>query len=393
MNIIRGSCICLGLIACGCDQLFPTNPPPTGVNGTVFELDGQSFTVETVVEGLEVPWALGFTPDGDRMFVTERPGRLNVIDVATGAILSTTEVPNVAEPFPRSERGLMGLAVSPDFEEDSTVVVSYTRETGSGLENVIERYRLGDNGFTPADNAPIVTGLPASFVHDGLGLGFGPDGMLYASTGEATQADRAQELDFLGGKFLRMMPDGSVPDGNPFGDSLIWSLGHRNPQGFAFHPERDDVLIATEHGPSAGLDGEAGQDEINRIVAAGNYGWPIFRGEQTSEGFEAPLYQSGSDPIAPAGGTFCTGQRYPAWENAFLFVGLRGASLWVVQFDGENYDEIASIARGLQDTLGRLRGIAEGPDGYIYITTSNRDSRGTPAADDDRIVRLIPVED
>ena len=133
-------------------------------------------------------------------------------------------------------------------------------------------------------------------------------------------------------------------------------------------------------------------DEVNRILPGGNYGWPLLRGSQTGDGFEAPLFQSGQEAIAPAGATFTTGERYPAWQNVFLFVGLRGASLGVAELGEDDPTEIKSIARGLRGIFGRLRAIAEGPDGYIYLTTSNRDGRGTPGPDDDRILRLIPVE-
>jgi glucose/arabinose dehydrogenase len=224
-------------------------------------------------------------------------------------------------------------------------------------------------------------------------LRFGPDGKLYASTGEATQSERAQDLEFLGGKFLRMNPDGSIPDDNPFGQSLVWSLGHRNPQGFDFHPELPDVLLSTEHGSSRGFDGAGGEDEINRIYPGANYGWPDFRRDESAPGIEPPLWHSGDDPIAPAGATFCSGRRYPNWKNAFLFVGLRGASLRLVRLVEGDPGQVESVARALQDEFGRLRAIAEGPDGYVYISTSNRDSRGTPGPNDDQILRLLPVDD
>ena len=372
---------------------LPTNPPPQDGSGTVFEVGGARFVVEPVVSGLEVPWALGFSPDGARLFVTERPGRLRAVDLATGDTLVTGSIPEVVPPFPRLEYGLMGLAVSPSFDADQTLYVSYTTPEGLGFKNVIDRFRLAGDRFERVDEAPIVDDLPASFVHDGLPLRFGLDGMLYASTGEATQAARAQELGFLGGKFLRIAPDGSIPEGNPFGESLVWSRGHRNPQGFDFHPDLPDVLISTEHGSSAGIDGTGGEDEINRILPGRNYGWPEFRRDQAAPGFEPPLWHSGDEPIAPAGGTFCTGRRYPTWKNAFLFVGLRGASLWVVRLAEDDPGRIDSITRGLQDTFGRLRAVAEGPDGYVYMTTSNRDSRGTPGPEDDRILRLVPAEE
>jgi glucose/arabinose dehydrogenase len=380
------------LVGCGLLDILPTNPRPIAQPGTVFEIEGQRFRVESVVTGLEVPWAMGFSPDGSMLFVTERPGRLIMIDTASWEIVVQQRIDEVVFPLPRSERGLMGLAVSPDFDQDRSIFVSYTTPSSGGIKNIIDKFRFTGSGFERVISTPVVDNLPAAFIHDGLPLGFCPDGKLYASIGETAQAERAQDLDFLGGKFLRFNPDGTVPEDNPFGDSPVWSLGHRNPQGFAFHPQLEGVIISTEHGSSKGLDGAGGEDEVNRIIAGGNYGWPDLRGDETAEGFEAPLWNSGTEPIAPAGGTFCTGQQYPAWEDAFLFVGLRGASLWVVRLS-EDATSVASIRRGLQDQFGRLRAITEGPDGFLYMTTSNRDTRGTPGPDDDRILRLVPVDD
>lgn len=381
--------VLLGVAGCG---LLPTNPPPTdGLGNEIYELAGQRFRIEAVATGLEVPWSLAFLPDG-RLVVTERPGRLRVLDVADGATLLVQRIEDVAPQLPRSEVGLMGLAISPSFDTDGLVYVSYTTPDGPGFRNVVARFRLGPRGFEPADATPLIANLPAAYVHDGFPLRFGPDGMLYASTGEATQSQRAQDLTYLGGKFLRYNADGTIPADNPFPGSPVWSLGHRNPQGFAFHPTRPELLLATEHGSSFPLDGTGGEDELNRIRPGRNYGWPLYRRDQTAPGFEPPLWHSGDEAIAPAGATFCTGDRYPAWQNAFLFVGLRGASLWVVHLTTDGSDQVAGIARGLRDKLGRLRAIAEGPDGYLYIATSNRDGRGTPGPEDDRVLRLVPVE-
>lgn len=386
--VVLAACFVGGL---GCN-LLPTNPPPLdGDADQVFEIAGQRFRVETVATGLEVPWSLAFLPDG-RLVLTERPGRLRILDVSNGATLLVQHIQDVAPQLPRSEVGLMGLAVSPQFESDGLVYVSYTSPVGFGLKNVVERLRLRESGFERADAAPLIDHLPAGYVHDGLPLRFGPDGKLYASTGEATKAQQAQDLDYLGGKFLRFNADGTIPADNPFPGSPVWSLGHRNPQGFAFHPTRPDLLLATEHGSSFPLDGTGGEDEVNRILPGRNYGWPLYRRDQTAAGFEPPWWQSGDEAIAPAGATFCTGSLFPAWRDAFLFVGLRGASLWVMQLAADGPDGVADIDRGLRDQYARLRAIVEGPDGHIYMSTSNRDGRGTPGPDDDRILRLVPVE-
>ncbi len=382
---------------CGLELLLPTNAGPI-VDGTgpgadkVYELAGQRFRVETVVENLEIPWAIAFCDCGGFLYFTERPGRLSVFNLSTRRMVLVAELTDVAPPIPRSERGLMGLALSPNWSRDHTLFVSYTSEAADGsVRNIIEPWIVAGDRIERG-GGPIVANLPAAFVHEGLGLGFGPDGKLYASTGDALQAARAQDLDYLGGKFLRFNPDGSIPDDNPFPGSPVWSLGHRNPQGFAWHPERPDVLMATEHGSSFLLDGTGGEDEINLIRPRANYGWPLYRRDATAPGFEAPLWNSGDESIAPAGATFCTGRKFPAWKNALLFATLRGASLFVIRFDPNDPTRIVSVDRGLQGEFGRLRAIREAPDGSIYLSTSNRDGRGTPAVADDRILRLVPVE-
>jgi glucose/arabinose dehydrogenase len=240
---------------------------------------------------------------------------------------------------------------------------------------------------------PIIADLPAAFIHEGLGLGFGPDGKLYASTGDALQAERAQQTDYLGGKFLRFNPDGTIPEDNPLPGSPVWSLGHRNPQGFAWRPESPRLLWATEHGSSFPIDGAGGQDEVNLIEKGANYGWPTYRGDETAAGFQAPIWNSGPEAVAPSGAAFCTGRKFPAWRNALLIATLRGASVFVVRFDPIDPTRIVSVERGLQGEFGRLRAVQEAPDGYIYLTTSNRDDRGTPGLSDDRILRLIPAEE
>lgn len=370
------------------------NGLPAGTPGTVYELAGQRFRVQTVVSGLEVPWSQAFTPDGRTLFITERPGRLRAVDPQTGNTLLVETIDEVAPYVRGTERGLMGLAVSPSYDEDHLLYVSYTAflDDGASVKNVVERWRYTGTAFERVDAAPLLDNLPGGFIHEGLPVKFGPDGKLYIAIGDAAVADNAQRLDSLAGKFLRYNADGSVPEDNPFPASPVWSLGHRNPQGFAFHPEQADVLMATEHGPSGFEGAGIGQDEVNRILPGHNYGWPLLHGPEVDAGFEAPRFQSGSEAIAPAGATFCTGRRYPAWRNAFLFVTLRGAALFVVRLDGNDLGKIGDMQRGLEDEFGRLRNIIEGPDGYLYLTTSNRDGKGAPAEQDDRVLRLLPVE-
>jgi glucose/arabinose dehydrogenase len=388
----RLCCLLSPLLLLGCNLIPPTNPAPSDADpATIYEIAGQQFRVETVATGLEVPWSLAFPPDGQSVLVTERPGRLRQIDLATGNTLRQQTLPDVAPQLPRGEQGLMGLTLSPTFADDQTLYVSYTTTSGGGLKNVIERWQMTADGFARTTPSLVLDNIPAAFIHDGLPLRFGPDGLLYAATGEAAQADQAQNLDYLGGKILRINPDGTVPADNPFPGSPVYSLGHRNPQGFDFWPADPNLIIAVEHGPSFPLDGDGGLDELNIVNAGANYGWPTIRGDETAAGLQTPIYHSGDEAIAPAGGTIYTGLELPLWHGSFVFVGLRGASLWVAQVDPAAANPLISLDRGLQDTFGRLRAVAQGPDGLLYLTTSNRDSRGTPGPTDDRILRLIPV--
>lgn len=368
-------------IAAGCT--FGSKPQANP--GTTYELLGQRYSVETVASDLRVPWALAWTPDG-RMLVTERPGRLRSVDPATGESDWVIDVEGVTAD---GEHGLMGMALSPTFAEDRHIFLSYTTPTDDGTANVIVRYRLGDGELS--DRKVLVGDLPAADYHDGLPLRFGSDGKLYASTGDATQRHLAQQKDSLAGKFLRIDPDGSVPEDNPFGDAPIWTLGHRNSQGFDWHPETG-LLYATEHGPSLGVEPWSGGDELNLVSKGDNYGWPLYHHDENGPGYVAPL-RTWSPAIAPAGGTFYDGAAAPAWRNRFFFAGLRGQALWCVEFSADQPREILDLQRILHREFGRLRAVEVGPDGLLYFTTSNRDGRGSPASDDDRVLRLVPVDD
>lgn len=372
--------------------LFPTNMPAMGVDpDEVFELAGERFRVETFATGLDVPWDMEFTPDGALLIVTERPGRLRALSTADGSVVATTTIDEVAPQIPRSEQGLMGLAISPTYADDQLVYVSYTIGNPVGTQNVIERLRFTGSAFERVDDAPLLEGLPADAIHDGFGLEFGPDGLLYASTGEAAEADRAQDPNDLGGKFLRINPDGSVPADNPTANSLVYTLGHRNPQGFDWMPSDNTILVGTEHGPSPLVDSARANDEVNIITAVQNYGWPEIFGDQTADGLVTPAWNSGSEPVAPSGAAFYTGAQFPAWEDAFLFATLRGASLFAATIDADTRT-IPEVQRALQDRFGRLRAVAVDAEGYVYISTSNRDGRGTPSDLDDQILKLVPAE-
>jgi len=333
----------------------------------------QRLVTETVARGLEVPWALAFAPDG-RLFLTERPGRIRVVQ--DGVLLpepaATLEVAHVVE------AGLMGLALDPDFASNHYLYVYYTySDNGGRLWNRVERFI--EEGNRLKEPKVIIDGIPGASIHDGGRIKFGPDGKLYVTTGDASRQDLSQDLSSLAGKVLRLNPDGSIPADNPFSRSPVYSYGHRNPQGLAWHPVTGQ-LFATEHGPT-------GFDEVNILQPGKNYGWPLVRGIARQNQYVDPIMHY-SPAIAPSGAAFYSGDRYQGWKNHLFFTTLRGEHLHRIALKGPEYGEIAEEERLFSGDLGRLRDVVQGPDGYLYVATSNRDGRGSPARDDDRILRI-----
>lgn len=336
--------------------------------------------VETWVSGLEVPWSLVFLPDG-RALVSERPGRIRLIE---GGRLRA-EPWAVLEVRNRGEGGLLGLAVHPQFPREPYIYAMMTVDAGATVQNRVVRLRdRGDHGEL---DRVILADIPGGDLHDGGRIAFGPDGMLYVTTGENFQGPRAQDLGSLAGKVLRLTPDGGVPRDNPLvgrpGRDEIFTYGHRNPQGLTWDPATG-TLFASEHGPT-GERGWRGHDEINRLVPGANYGWPEVIGAPGDPRFEDPLvYWRGGLP--PAGMTFWGGDLFVASLRAEALVRLRlehSGDLWWV----------ASIERWFAtgpaaSTYGRLRDAVVGPDGALYVLTSNRDGRGRPRPGDDRILRI-----
>lgn len=318
--------------------------------------------IEAVVQNLQTPWEIVFLPDG-RMMITERPGTLTIID-ADG-----TRIP-IADVYERGESGLLGLVLHPDFIENQFLYLYLTYQTSSGMFNRIERYRFSDNKLT--ESTIILDNIPGASNHDGGRMEFGPDGLLYITTGDAENANQSQDTNSLAGKILRLRDDGGIPEDNPFGNP-IYSYGHRNPQGLAW--DSQNRLWATEHGPS-GLG--SGYDELNLIEIGGNYGWPLIQGDQTREGLITPQLQSGGNE------TWAPGDLEIVDDVAF-FVGLRGATLYSVPLNAiipEN------LQRHFVGEFGRLRALRLGPDGFLYMGSSNTDGRATPKAGDDKIFRV-----
>ncbi|HET6645943.1 MAG TPA: PQQ-dependent sugar dehydrogenase [Pyrinomonadaceae bacterium] len=343
-----------------------------------------SFKVETAVSGLQVPWSIAWSTDG-RMFFTERPGRVRVV---VNGQLRPQPLISVSDVEPSGESGLMSLALHPQFADNHFIYLSYAYKGKSQLVRVV-RYRETDTGLT--DGKIIIENIPAAQFHAGCRLRFGPDGKLYITTGDATERPLAQKLDSLAGKTLRLNDDGTIPSDNPFvgqGNARpeIWTLGHRNAQGMDWQPGTN-LMFQTEHGPS-GFDGPGGGDEVNVVERGKNYGWPTIHHRETRDGLESPLLEY-TPAVAPASGMFYRGNSFPQFKGNFFFGCLRGERIIRVVLDGRR---VISQEALLQGKYGRIRDVAEGPDGAIYFSTSNQDGRGKPAGDDDRIIRLVPVK-
>jgi glucose/arabinose dehydrogenase len=305
-----------------------------------------------VASGLSVPWGLGFLPDGSALFTERTTAKIK--SLRDGTVSDVQTVPGVT---PDGEGGLLGLAVSPNYAQDNSIFIYYT----TASDNRISRLQLGQ---TPQ---PIVTGIPrGTSIHNGGRLAFGPDGLLYAGTGDAGNSANAQNRESLAGKILRMTPDGQAAPGNPF-NSLVYSYGHRNPQGLTWAP--DGRLFSAELGQNT-------WDELNLIEAGRNYGWPTCEGQCGNPDFVDPLTVWSTSTASPSGIAF--------YKDSLYMAALRGTRMWRIPVTATGVGTPVSLYQG---TFGRLRTPVAGPDGMLYFTTSNRDGRGTPVAADDRIIR------
>lgn len=326
--------------------------------------------VETTVvaAGLEAPWDLVFTPDGEALVSERDSSRLVSID-SSGNVEELQRLPENGT----GEGGLLGIALSPNYESDGYIYAYYTTDT----DNRVTRFRLGE------DPEPILTGIPVLTYHNGGRIAFGPDGNLYVGTGDAGDTSNSQDLNSLGGKILRVTPDGDVPADNPFSNSPIYSYGHRNVQGLAW--DEGGQLYATEFGQNR-------YDEVNRIQPGGNYGWPAVEGEGgffASGEYIDPIATWATSEASPSGAAILKNGAIPQWEGSFFMAALRGQRLYRLALDPSG--TVTEQEELLSGQAGRLRHVVQAPDGSLWVLTSNRDGRGTPIATDDRILRLAPA--
>ena len=326
--------------------------------------------VEIVLDNLKNPWEIEFAPDG-KIFFTERDGKLWVID--NESILQL-----VAE-FPASntsEGGLLGLELDPDFENNQFLYLYQTYMDIPTHQNKVVRYTVNNNQLT--DELILIDNIPGAIWHDGGRIKFGPDEMLYITTGDATNANLSQDPASVAGKILRINSDGTVPSDNPF-NSPVFSYGHRNPQGLAWN--ENGILVSSEHGPS----GERGyaHDEINVIERGKNYGWPTIVGDSNDIAYTNPILHSGDITWAPSCLLYYNSDKISEWKGKFLVATLRGEHVMVLDLELEN-DVVNSAEKIFQGDYGRIRNLVQGPDGDVFMLTSN--------GNNDKILQISTLE-
>ncbi|MFD7874243.1 PQQ-dependent sugar dehydrogenase [Streptomyces sp. NPDC059766] len=326
---------------------------------------GSVKVLRTVAEGLKTPWGLAPVPGGGLLVSSRDEGTITLVDERTGRKTELGEVPGVS---PAGEGGLLGIALSPDFASDHMVYAYFT----SASDNRIVRM-LYDPAKPAGEQlgAPdtVFKGIPKGMIHNGGRIAFGPDRMLYAGTGETGDRGLSQDRKSLGGKILRLTPEGEPAPGNPFPDSPVYSYGHRNVQGLAWDAKQR--LFASEFGQDT-------WDELNAIVPGGDYGWPDAEGRSSDPKYRNPVAQWHTDDASPSGAAYAQGSVWMA--------GLKGRRLWRVPLRGT--EASATPQAFLTGTYGRLRTVVPAGGDKLWLVTSNTDGRGDPKPGDDRILEL-----
>ena len=309
---------------------------------------------DVLAENLSIPWAMDFLPNNTMIF-TQRGGAVSLLD--NGVVKNVGNISVTAV----GESGLLGVAVDPEFSQNKYIYLYYTSSRG----NRISRFVLTDK---LQNETILLDNIPSASIHNGGRIKFGPDGKLYITTGDANNRSSAQDINSLSGKILRMNKDGSVPADNPY-KNYVYTLGNRDPQGLAWNPN-NGILYESEHG-------DIQNDEINILVSGGNYGWPIYQGNNNAQGYISPLIVYTNFTLAPSGMAF--------YNNKLYVAGLRGSQVRQINLS----DNGTSVAgqQSLFTQFGRIRDVVA-HNGYIYICTSNTDGRGIPQIGDDKIIRI-----
>jgi aldose sugar dehydrogenase len=343
-----------------------------GPQGTV------TVQVEEVVAGLDVPWGLAFLPN-NQMLVTERPGRVRLVQNGELRPEPIATIP-VSD---RGEGGLLGIAAHPDFASNRFFYVYFTADDNGTAVNRVERWQLAANGLSATRDRTILDNIPVAQFHNGGRIRFGPDGLLYIGTGDARVPDLSQDVNSLAGKILRVTPDGEVPPDNPFADNPVYILGIRNTQGFDWANE--STLWVSDHGPSGEL-GRSGHDKVSVAEAGDNMGWPTTYRCESEPGLVTPsiVWQQA---LPPGGAAIYTGNAIPEWNGSLMVSALGAEQLQRVVIDPET-NQVQQHEVYLQGQQGRLREAIMGPDGELYVTTSNCDGRGSCPPEQDKILRI-----
>ncbi|SCD75431.1 Glucose/arabinose dehydrogenase, beta-propeller fold [Streptomyces sp. SolWspMP-5a-2] len=326
---------------------------------------GSATVLRTVAEGLKSPWGLAPLPEGGLLVSSRDEGTITRIDEGTGRKTELGAVPGVSA---AGEGGLLGIALSPDYAADHMVYAYFTSASDNRIARMVYNPDKPSGEQLGAPNT-ILRGIPKGMIHNGGRIAFGPDGMLYAGTGESGERSLAQDKKSLGGKILRLTPEGEPAPGNPFPGSPVYSYGHRNVQGLAW--DADQRLFASEFGQDT-------WDELNAIKPGGNYGWPDAEGTSKDAAFQNPIATWHTDDASPSGVAYVGGSIWMA--------GLRGERLWRIPLKGT--EAAADPQPFLKGEYGRLRTVAAAGGDKLWLMTSETDGRGTPAKGDDRILEL-----
>lgn len=344
----------------------PSAPSATATaTGETPPAKGSVKVLRTVTEGLDSPWGLAPLADGGLLVSSRDKGTITRIDEKTGAKTVLGEVPGVA---PAGEGGLLGIALSPDYASDHMIYAYLTTVSDNRIVRMLYDGRKPSGEQLGAPDT-IFKGIPKGMIHNGGRIAFGPDRMLYAGAGETGDRGLAQDKKSLGGKILRMTPEGEPAPGNPFPDSVVYSYGHRNVQGLAWDDKQR--LWASEFGQDT-------WDELNQIKPGDNYGWPVVEGISHNSAYHDPVVQWKTDEASPSGIAYAGGS---IWMAA-----LRGERLWRVPLNGT--EASAAPQAFLSGKYGRLRTVVSAGGDRIWLTTSETDGRGTPVKGDDRLLEL-----